>query len=170
MIYDAIETAYTVALANFTTDLTALAVAKGITINTGVTFVKRQDAETCKDMGAPLPCCGIYGLSATTQGRDQTKRDNVNVIVFDYYAESVDPVKLAKQVDLVPEAILMSVDRLPGAGGGVYGVGEGPRSITVAWSRGYAETEESQSEVPVKPNYFRRATVTVPVWDRDTGL
>ena len=165
MIYDSIETAYTVLLANFATDLAALAAAKGVTIVTTCTFEKRQSVERALELRAVKPFCCINGRRSSTQGRDQGKRDSLSIVAFDYYAEGTDPVKLAKQVELAAEAIYLSADDMPGVDT-VFGVGEEPLSWSVEFSDGYIEAASDS----VTPNYFRRATVTVPVWDRDTGL
>src|SRR4029077_3764328 len=103
MIFDAIEQAYVVANANFTSDLAALATAKGVTVNTACNFVTRQDADIFVARGLALPACGIIADPARdtqTQGKDQTKRDSEVGLVFDYYAVDTDLVKVAEQAEL----------------------------------------------------------------------
>jgi hypothetical protein len=160
VIYDALERCYTVAAANFVTDLTALAAAKGITVVTSCNFVKRQTAEEINRLQGTLPACGIYALNAQTQGRDQTKRDSLISVVFDYYAEDTDPLKVSKQVELAAEVLVKVADQLPNSL--TYGGGVLPGSITVQLSRGFTEADQT--------NWWRRAIVTMPVWDRDSGL
>lgn len=165
MIFDAIEQANSIAAANFTADLTALAAAKSVTVTANCNFVMRQDADFYVSRQLGLPACGIYADPARdtlTQGKDQTKRDNDVALVFDYYAVDTDHVKLGKQVELAAEALLMSIDRLATAGvGGIYGVGEGPGTIRVVLD---------QIEKRDSTNYGRRARVRFIVNDRDTGL
>lgn len=160
MIYDAIEGAYTVVLTNFATDLAALATAKGVTITTTASIVKRQKAETFGTYQIALPAVGVYGKKVVTQGKSNGYRDNLSTVVFDYYAVGPDPVILAKQAELAAEALLKSIDRLNGAD--PYGAGVLPGSITVEFNDGFEEVQI--------PNYARRAIVTCPVWDQDTGL
>ncbi|HWP38945.1 MAG TPA: hypothetical protein VNL18_15470 [Gemmatimonadales bacterium] len=162
MIYDAVEQAYTVAAANFTADLNALAAAKGVTAPPAATLIKRQRAETYIALGAALPALGIYLLRVATQAKSQGKRDSVVSLVFDYYLEGTDPTLLAKQAELAAEAVLRTVDRLADAGSGIYGAGEGSGSVTIELSDGYDPADENK--------FFHRAQVTVPVWDEDTGL
>lgn len=166
MIYDAIERAYAVALANFSADLTALAAAKGITVTTTCAFQKRQSVERALDFNAAKPFCCITGRRATTMGRVSGRRDSLSTVVFDYYAEGTDPVRLAKQVQLAAEALLRSADRCPGDGSSVFGVGEEMGSMTIDFTDGYLETASASDE----PNYYGRATVTIPIWDQDVGL
>jgi hypothetical protein len=157
MIYDAVETVYAVVNANFATDYAALAAAKGVTVVTPVGIIKRQKADIFVPLGATLPAIGIYGLSATTQVKDQAKRDVFCTMAFDFYDRGTDPVALAKQTELAAEALLLSIDRMwPTAAGGA---GEGDNSITVTLMDGYDETAELQ--------YERRATITFPLMNRD---
>lgn len=163
MIFDQVEQLYTVVNTNFATDLGALATAKGVTINTGATFVKRQNADVFFALGVTLPACGIYVTRASTKAKQQGIRDTTGTAVFDYYAEDADPVKVAKQAELAAEALLMSVDRMATAGAGVFGAAELEDSITVEMSDGF---EKRASE----GRYWRRAVVRFAIYDRDTGL
>jgi len=164
VIYDAIEQVYAVANANFATDFAALATAKGVVgLNTNAAIEKRQSAETMVRLGAALPCLGIVGLRARSQAKDQGKRDTESVIAFDYYAEHADPVLVAKQAELAAEALLRTVDRLWASGASVFGAGELPLSVVIDFTEGYLETRSP-------PVYWRSATVTFPVHDRDEGL
>lgn len=157
MIYDAIEAAYTVVNANFATDYAALAATKGVAIVTPVGIIKRQKADIFVPLGATLPAIGIYGVSGTTQVKDQGKRDTICALAFDFYDRGTDPVALAKQAELAAEALLQSIDRMwPTAAGGA---GEGDGSITITLADGYDETAELK--------YERRATITFPLVDRD---
>lgn len=161
MIYDQIEQAYSIASQSFPGDLAALATAKNVSITTSCTFVKRQHADLFVQLGIVTPACGVYLTRVVTAVKSQTHRDVTGAAVFDYYATDPDPVKLAKQVELAAEALLKSVDRLCG-GDIIYGAGVLDDSITVELSDGYEQT--------VAPNYWRRALVRFPLYDRDTGL
>lgn len=160
MIYDAVERCYTVTNTNFAADLAALATAKSLTVDTTVNLIKRQSAETFTRLQAELPACGIYGLEADTQAKDQTKRDSLVVMTWDYYDEDTDPQKVAKQVELAAAAILRTIDRIVNTL--TFGAGEVPGSVRVRLTEGFIEANEK--------NYWRRAIVTAPVWDRDEGL
>lgn len=163
MIYDAVEQAYAVVNSNFAADMAALVAAKGVAgLTTTATAIKRQDAETYVDIGAALPAIGVTGRRAHTQAKDQSKRDSVSEIVYDYYAVGSDPSKVAKQAELAAEALLKSVDRLWASGSGVFGAGEVPGSISIDFDPGYLEVQQ--------PNYGARARVSFPVTDRDEGL
>lgn len=165
MLYDAVEQVYTVVLANFTTDLGALATAKGVSVTATVGVIKRQTAETMVALGADLPAIGVYTVAGSTQAKDQGKRDTLTTMVLDYYAEGTDPANLAKQAELAAEALLRSIDRLWPAleGGGGNAVG----SVGIVMTPGYQEVRQNEAEQTV---YNHRATVTFPVMDRDSGL
>ena len=163
MIYDALEQVYTVLNANFVTDFAALVAAKGVTgVVTTTGLEKRQDANTMIRLRATLPAIGIYAVAATTQAKDQAKRDSVTTVVCEYLALGSDPVALAKQAELAAEALCKSIDRVAASGAGVYGGGEARQSVEVVLNQAYTET--------VSPNYEQTATITFPVWDRDEGL
>lgn len=165
MIYDAAEKAYEVATTNFTADFIALIAAKGLGglgLTTAATLIKRQDAETFIGLNAALPAIGVIGRRAHTQAKDQSKRDNVSEIVYDYFAVGPEPSTIAKQAELAAEALLRSIDRLWASGSGVFGAGELPGSISIDFDPGYVEVQQ--------PNYGARARVSFPVTDRDEGL
>jgi hypothetical protein len=162
VIYDSLEQAYTVLLANFAADFTALATAKSVTVTSVATIKKRVDAETMVAIGVPFPAIGVYGLRATTQAKDQTKRDTTSELVFDCYHTNPDPALAQKQAELMAEACLKTVDRLAGSGGGVFGAGEAPGSVEVDLDPGFEDVEA--------PQYGGRVRVRFPVSDRDTGL
>ena len=163
MLFDAVEQVYVVVLANFTTDLGALATAKGVSVTATAGIIKRQTAPTFLGLGADLPAIGVYATDGVTQAKDQGKRDTLTTMVLDYYAEGTDPANLAKQAELAAEALLQSVDRLwPGLeGGGGNAVG----SIGITMTPGYQEIRQNEAGQTV---YNHRATVTFPVMDRDT--
>jgi hypothetical protein len=167
MLYDAIETVYAVVLANFATDLAALASAKGVTITTTADIIKRQRAETFVAFGKGVtsPAIGIFSIRGLTQAKWQTQRDTDCTVVCDYYARSADPSALAIQAELAAEALLKSMDRIwPTAAGGA---GEGDRSVTIEMTDAYVETVSSETETA---RWEHRAMVTFTVQVRDTGL
>lgn len=161
MIFDAVETAYTVVLANFATDMAALIAAKGVTgVVSAATVVKRQNAETYLALGTAPPAIGIWARGTTTQAKVGTGwRDNASIVVLDYYCTDSNPVDAAKQAELAAEALLKSIDKMPGAGNVVFGAGELRGSVTVEMSDGYLK---DAGEI-----WYRRAQVTFPLTDRD---
>lgn len=166
MIFDALERAYTVANTNFATDMAAIVTAKGLSgLTTTATFVKRQRAETFRDLGAPLPACGVYWAGLVTQAKNQQKRDGVVSLVYDYYAEGdeTEVVEVSKQVELAVTALLLSVDRMAGGADLVFGGGEGDGSITVEPSDGFSPPAEPKG---VK-RFWARAMILFPVNDWD---
>lgn len=163
MIFDAVETAAAVLAANFSTDFTALASAKGVAdLASPPQFVMRQKAEMFTTLGIILPAIGIYVPHATTGAKWQTTRASVHRCVFDWYARGTTPDLLAKQTELAAEVMLKTIDRLAGYAAGVEGAGELEDSITIDLTDGYDKT--------IEPNYDRRAVVTFPLNDRDSGL
>lgn len=166
MIYDAVEVCASVLATNFSTDLAALAAAKSQTVTTTITVVKRQDAETflTLNQGKLSPTIGVDCLSAQTQGRDQGKRDNRVELTVDYYCETDTPEQAAVQSELAVEAILLTMDRLPTSGSGVFGIAEEPESARVEMTKGYIEAKAATSG----RRWWRVATVQFPVYDRDT--
>lgn len=164
MIFDAVEAVYTVLNGNVATIFAALATAKSITnLSTPPTMVKRQDAELAIQNGLATPFIGIYAKAAKTQAKNQSRRPNVITVVADAYMRGSDPVLLAQQMDLMPEAILGCIDLLPGTSGGIYGGGEVPGSVDVQITMGY---QLSAGGV----QYDRRAVVTFPVHQLDQGV
>lgn len=163
MLYDQVEQCYLVLAANFATDYAALLTAKGVASPGAVTLIKRQSVPTALRYGKAPPFLGIVSLAAQTQAKDQSKRDNRGLVAFDFYQIGSDPEVVAQQSELAAEAVLMSVDRFNTAGGGLFGGGDVPQSVDVTMSDD--EAEEVQLGL-----YGRRATVSVRVWDRDSGL
>ena len=166
MIFDAVETAYTVVNANFDTKLAALVAAKGVSGTlAGAKKFKRQNAETYVELNATIrdgteAGLGVYGLQAVTQAKSQTQRYTDTTVGADYYCRGTDPAVLAKQAELAAEALLGCIDAMwPTAEGGA---GEGDKSISITMSAGYEETQT--------PKYEHRAVVTFTLTDRDTGL
>ena len=162
MIYDALEQFYTTLAANLPADLAALVADKGIASPGTVSLEKRQNAETFVALGAILPAVGIFGLRAITQAKSQGSRDSITTAVCDVYHIGADPVLLAKQIELLAEAILRTVDRLNNGATGVFAAAALDDSITIELTEAYLKVEA--------PNYGRRAVVTFPLYDRDTGL
>ena len=163
MIYDQVEQAYTVAAANFAADYSALLTAKGVASPGSIPLIKRQSVPTALRYGKTPPFVGVVSLAATTQAKDQGKRDTRGLLAYDVYIKGTDPALVAKQVELAAEALLRSVDRLPTSGGGVFGAAELPLSLTVSLS-------DDEDEEVEEGKYGRRATVSFPTWDRDEGL
>jgi hypothetical protein len=160
VIHDVAEQVYATTEANFATDHAALLTAKGVTgFTPTVLIVKRLAAETFIALGVALPALGIRVVRAVTQAKDQGKRDSLDTVVWDLYAEHTDPVVLAKWVELGAEAVLLTIDRLWSAAGGLFGAGELPESVSVDLTEGVEEGEGLR--------YWRRAQVTCPVHDRD---
>jgi len=163
MIYDVIENVEPLLTANFGTDMTALVAAKGAQVtSTAATVYKREMGPLFAGRGQPLPGIGLWPRTIQTQARRQTKRDNLHLLVYDYFARGPDAVKLQTQLELAAEAILLTVDRTYQAGGGVYGSGEIDKSVTVQF-------------IPVvQPKgrgfYEGRVLVVAPVNEEDTGL
>ena len=161
--YDVIENIEPVLTANFATDMAAIVAAKGAqVISTNATVYKREMGPLFAGRGQPLPGIGLWLRTTQTQARRQTKRDNLHVLVYDYFARGNDAVKLQAQLELAAEAILMTVDRTYQAGGGVYGSGETDKSVTVQF-------------VPIvqakgRGSYEGRVLVVAPVNEEDTGL
>jgi hypothetical protein len=166
MIFDAVEVCASVLATNFATDLAGLAMAKGVTITTTADIVKRQDAETflALNQGKETPTLGVDALSAATQGRDQGKRDTRTEVSIDYYCEADDPATAGIQSELAAEAILLTMDRLPTSGSGVFGIAEEPESARIEMTKGYVEAKAATSG----RRWWRLATVQFPVYDRDT--
>lgn len=165
MIYDAVETCASVAGANFETDLTAACTAKSVTAPTGWKVIAWQNAETAVRLGAAKPLLGVtVAPQSATQAKSQGKRDSLSSVLFDAYLENADPTLVVKQIALVPEAVMLTVDRLvAGVGGGVYGGAVTPLSVSIDLTDGYEERGD-------QPLYWQRAQIVVPVWDQDTGL
>lgn len=163
MIYDVVEQAYDIANVNFVADHTALLGAKSIAPWAGtLTIIKRQRAETSREFGTTPPTLGVCGVRASTQAKDQGKRDTRSAVVYDLFARGTDPGLLAAQVELGAEALLRSIDRLAGSGRGVFGAGELPNSVSVEMSDGYDQDVGLQ--------WWHRAEVTFPCHDRDEGV
>ena len=167
MIYDAVETCASVAGTNFEADLTAVGASKSPTVTTptGWKVIAWQDAEIAVRLGASKPLLGVtLAPNSATQAKSQGKRDSLSGVLFDGYIEGTDPTLLARQIALVPEAVLKTVDRLvAGVGGGVYGGAVTPLSATIELSDGYEERAD-------QPMYWQRVRVIVPVWNQETGL
>lgn len=165
MIYDAVETCATIAGTNFETDMGVVCAAKSVTAPTGWQVIAWQDAQNALDLGSPKPFLGVtIGGQAATQAKSQGKRDSLSAVLFHGYVENADPTVLAKQIALVPEAVMMTVDRLvAGVGGGVYGGAVTQLSATIE----FGGTYEPRGD---QPNYFQDVKVIVPVWDQDIGL
>jgi hypothetical protein len=165
VVHDAIERLYTALFTNFATDMAAVITEKGAgvvgLVNTA-TVIKRQTAEIFVQKAQAPPAIGIYGIRATTQAKDQGKRDSKNSIGIDYYATGTNPSQLQKQTELAAEAIMRTIDRLAGSGGGVFGAAVEEDSVTWDWLDGYTEG--------VAPLYIGVATGTIPVDDRESGL
>lgn len=163
MIYDAVEKAYEIVLANFATDMAAVVAAKSETVfSTTATIEKRQSAEKYIALGAPKPTLGVVGRGAVSQAKVGSGwRDNVSSVTLDYFCNGSDPVKVSKQAELAAEALLRCIDKMPNSGGGavVFGAGELRGSITIEFSDAY-EKDGSGS-------WYRRAQVTFPLTDRD---
>jgi hypothetical protein len=161
MIYDAVERAYAVVNTNFATDLAAIIADKGVAgLTATASIVKRQRAETYLALGLTLPGLGVWSRGTVTQAKVGSGwRDNVSTIVLDYYCVDVDPVKAAKQAELAAEALLRSIDRIPGSGDGAYGAGELRGSVVVEMSDGFLQDGNAR--------WFRRAQVSFPLTERD---
>lgn len=170
MVFDAIEAAYTIVLANFATDMATLATAKAVTCETQANIIKRQSAEIYVYLRAALPAIGIWALRVATQAKGQNGRDNETTLVLDYYATGYDPRVVAVQVELAAEALMISVDKLTPGSGGVFGAGELPGAVRIELSDGYVETAQDADKQPNSDRrlYSRRAQITFPVYDRDT--
>lgn len=163
MLYDQVEQCYTVLAANFAADYAALLAAKSVASPGTVTIIKRQSVNTALRYSQAPPFVGVFSLAGKTQAKDQSKRDTEGLVAFDIYmtgAGATGASLVASQVELAAEAVLLTVDRLAGSGRGVYGAGELPFGTTVQLS------DDTDEEVQ-QGLYGRRATVTVPVRDRD---
>lgn len=160
MIYDVIERAATIVLANFTTDLETLITAKKLQgLDSSITIYKRQMAELFADQA--VPGLGIYVTTVATQAKNQGKRDSDLTTVFDYYARHTDAEKLSQQVELAVEALLRSMDRLFDSVGVLdAGAQEGSTLVLLT----------PVGEPAGMKFYERRATVSFPVRERDEGL
>ena len=163
MLYDIVEQAFTVLNTNFAADYTALLTAKSVASPGTVKIVKRQSIKTALRYGALPPVMGVISLAGRTTAKDQGKRDTQGLVAYDLYIKGATPDLVAKQVELAAEACMRSVDRLAASGGGVFGAGEVPLSVTVALN----DDEEEEVE---EGKYGRRVTVSFQVWDRDEGL
>ena len=165
MLHDTVERVWVVVNTNFAADMAAVITAKGLGaagLTATATIIKRQTAEIFAAKQATVPTIGVYGIRAVTQAKDQGKRDSQNTVGIDYYATGMDASKLQKQVEVAAEALLRSVDRIAGSGGGVFGAAVQDGSITVDLLDGYTEG--------AAPAYIGVATVTFPVDDREDGL
>jgi hypothetical protein len=170
MMFDVVEVAATIVTANFATAFATLAVAKTVpNLTIPAVVEKRQDAEIAVSLGAlgtdlrnQVPIIGIWGKKATTQAKNQSRRHNACILVFDWYMRGADPVVMGKQTEIAAEALLQCVDLLAGAGSGIYGGGETPGSVTIDFTQGYDQS--------IQPNYDRRVTLTFAVQQLDTGL
>lgn len=165
MMFDALERFATVLAANFDADLAALCTAKGVTAPVGsVTLIKRMDANLHVAVNGALPALCVYGRAVSTQARFVGKRDSRCVISVDYLnrADEAGLVTMLQQVELAAEAILKTIDRVPGdSASGVW---------NAAPNAGEAVIELSDREDAPEGEYQRLLTVTVPVTDRDEGL
>jgi len=160
---DVIEAAASVVTANFTTLLTALAAAKGVTLDPTITVYKRQNANLFAALKTTtLPGVGIYGLGAQTNARRQDLRDSSVLTVFDYFARGPDPAALLVQGELAAEVLLMCIDRLGGSAVGVYGAGEATLSVQVSIAPAVRAAGETYYEENVLVQFL--------VDERDTGL
>jgi hypothetical protein len=162
-----VERAYAVAAANLAADYSALLAAKSVASPGAVTLVKRQSVKTILTYGTATlklgPLLGIVSLAAKTQGKDQTKRDAQVLVGYDAWITGTNPALVAQQLELLMEAAMRSVDRVPQSGSEVYGAAELPQSASVTLDD--EEFEEIQEGL-----YGRRGTLTFPVWDRDSGV
>ena len=163
MIFDAVEQCWLMTNDWFPVDMAMLANLVNLPgLQTTATVVKRQSVERMKQEGLTPPILGIVALQCQTQAKDQGKRDSLVTIQWDYYAEAANAAAVVttdKQVELAVEAILYTIDRLAGSGLKVFEAGGLPGSVTVVLTEGVTEGEA--------PTYWRRATVTAPLWDRD---
>lgn len=170
MVFDAIEAAYTVVLANFSPYLAALAAAKGVVCDTTANVVKRQSAELYMALGLPLPGIGIWADRVATQAKNQGARDNETTLVLDYYCEGTGDssvaVTIAKQAELAAESLLLSVDKMTPGTGGVFGNAELLGSVRIEFTDAFTEGKAGADGKPVR-TYKRRVQLTFPVYDRD---
>lgn len=161
MLYDAIERMASILSANFVADLTTLCGAKSLTVPSTPVVVKRMDMNLHIAANGSLPALCVYQNSATTQAKMAQARESHATVNVDY----MDRVALAdldtmlKQVELVAEAILLSVDRMAGdPAGHIWEAGGANDSVTV--------TLADREDAP-EGEYQRLLTVSVPVTDHD---
>jgi len=164
VIYDAVEKAYEIILANYATDMTAVIASKaGLTgISNAATIEKRQDVRKSIKLGAAKPTISVQGRRADTQAKVGSGwRDSVSSIVLDYFCNGADPVKVAIQAELAGEALMRCVDKMPNSGGAgtVFGAAEMVGSALVELSDGYEKDGAGK--------WYRTARVTFPITDRD---
>jgi hypothetical protein len=164
VIYDAVEKAHEIILANYATDMAAVIASKaGLTgIVATATIEKRQDVRKSITLGAAKPTISIWGRGADTQAKVGTGwRDNVNAVLLDYFCNGTDPVAVAIQAELAAEALMRCVDKMPNSGGsgGVFGAAEMVGSARVDLSDGYEKDGAGK--------WYRTARVTFPLTDRD---
>lgn len=161
MIYAVVEQVYTVLAANFATDWAGLCSTFSLGAPPAVDIVKRQNVDamvrsTSRDWSV-RPAIGIYAVDLTTQAKMAAHRLSVNNLGLDFYRRGAiaNLPTLLQQGELAAEAMLLTIDRLAGSGGGVWGAGEAEDSVTVTFSDGYEATEGG--------DYQQLITVTVPV-------
>lgn len=170
VIYDVIEQVAPILIANYTSDLTALATAKGVAIlptaggiDATITLYKWLDAESFVPVEQnALPGLGVDWENIVTQARRQDKRDHVHYLVADYFARGTDSTVLTKQLALAAETLLHRIDQIWNtAGGFVYGAGEADQSIRIEQYPlgGYGQD-----------TYEGRVRIHFPVNEEDQGL
>jgi hypothetical protein len=166
VFYDSSEGLAALATANFSADFAALIALKGLGalgVDTTVTVYPRQPASVFGPNERSLPGLGCYTRMARTQAKSQQQRVATLEAHYEYLCRSVgrdaDPTLIRKQAELASEAILMLIDRFPGAGGGIEGGGLEPQSVIVDIDgSGPAEGLEF---------YEQWVHVVSPIWDTD---
>lgn len=171
VIFDTIEAVGPVLVANYTTELAALAAAKGVAvlptvggIDTALTLYLGEAAEDFAPIEQnALPGLGVdWDYALTHAKRNAGIRDHVHQLVADYFARGVDSVALKKQMRLAAEELLHRIDQIAAtAGSGVYGAGESDFSIRIEQfpMAGYGED-----------TYEGRFRIHFPVQEEDVGL
>lgn len=170
VIYDAVEQVAPILIANYTSDLTALAAAKGVPvlptvggIDATINLYKWLEAESFATVEQnPLPGLGVDWENILTQARRQDKRDSVHFLVADYFARGADSTVLTKQMALAAETLLHRIDQIwNSAGGFVYGAAEPEGSVRIEQFPlgGYGQD-----------SYEGRFRIHFPVNEEDQGL
>jgi hypothetical protein len=171
VIFDTIEAVGPVLVANFATELAALAASKGVAvlptaggIDSTITLYSGQDAEDFAPVEQNvLPGLGLDWDGALTHAkRNAGIRDCLHNLVADYFARGTDSVVLKRQMRLAAEELLHRIDQIAAnAGSGVYGAGEADLSIRI-------------EQFPIgsygQDTYEGRFRIHFPVNEEDTGL
>lgn len=146
------------------TDIQTVATARSVMLDSTFAVFPRERAETFagKVTGAGV---GVWVESARTGAYSQGKRDWSVVAVIDYSFRGGNRNEVALQVELVTEALMAVVDRLPTTGSLML-ASEDPRGTRVIQDIS-ERVQEAAGKVAKLTPVVAAARVRIPITQRD---